>query len=268
MRAAYPTCLILLLTALSFGQSVPCRNFELPELGKDFIYLNYASAVLRIQSGDESGTGYLIDSTRGYVITAAHVIKASLDDPTVAILGTNPENSTNPYHLKHVRNLQSHDPSQNIDIALLRLVPRGAMADVIPLDITLRSPRPSRPAYVFGYPRGDSSLSQQPVDYVQGNDNGTMTVKQAAFAGDSGSPLIDDTGKVLGTCIRRVVTQEVNVSNEAIYIPMTSIQEIFKKLSISERVRLLDNKVRTQDTTRNELARNLVPTRAISQRDT
>lgn len=246
----------MLLTTLGLGQSFSCRNFELPDLGKDFIYMNYSSAVLRIQSGDEAGTGYLIDAERGYVITAAHVVDASLKDPSVPILGANPELGRKGYRLKHLRNLQS----QNIDIALLQLVPNGAMAGVVPLDIALRPPRPSRPAYVFGYPRGENALSQQPVDYVQGNEDGTITVKQAAFPGDSGSPLIDDTGKVVGTCIERVLTQERHVSNEAIYVPISAIQEMLKKISISARARSLDDRVRNHETSRDELARALLPT--------
>jgi serine protease Do len=256
MKLLYPICAVMLLTTVGTGQSFSCRNFELPELGKDFIYLNYANAVLRLQSGDEAGTGYLIDADRGYVITAAHVIEASLKDPSVPISGINPEAGRKTYRLRHVRNLKS----QNIDIALLQLVPSGAMSGVVPLDIALRPPRPSRPAYVFGYPRGETAISQQPADYVQGNDDGTMTVKQAAFPGDSGSPLIDDTGKVVGTCIERVLTQERHVSNEAVFIPVSAIQEILKKISINPRTRSLDEKIRNHETSRDELARDLLPT--------
>src|SRR5262245_10938925 len=62
-------------------------DFSLPTLSEKFIYDTFQDAVLLLLSGNYDryrGTGYLIDPWRGYVLTAAHVVKASIENSLIA----------------------------------------------------------------------------------------------------------------------------------------------------------------------------------------
>lgn len=261
---ALPIGLLFIALSLARAQVNYCPNFEMPVLGKDLVYSLYRNAAVRIVSGDQVGTGYLIDAQRGYVITAGHVVQPSLDDKTIPITATNETNaaavenksqSLKPFSLIPISDLRA----QNIDVALLQLVPPDAMRYTNALDIALRIPLNSRPSFVFGYPREQSHLSQQTAENTNDNPDGTLTVKHAAFPGDSGSPLIDETGKVVATCVERVLTQEQHVSNEAIYIPTAAILDLLDKIPVTTRVAGIDHILRTQELSRDELVEDLMP---------
>lgn len=145
----------------------------------------------------ENGTGYLIDKAKGYIITAAHVVDAAVNKPSVEIMARSPNLS-----LK----LELFLSDDLNDIAVLKAkasdLPTLAQADIRALDIALRFRSPSFAYYTIGYPNGEDDPTEQKVQ-LEGADNNTRLLKvgQHVEPGSSGSPLIDDEGAVIGTLV-------------------------------------------------------------------
>ena len=84
----HPLLFLFVSCALpAFGQACRHANFEPPQLTPGALKDEFRNAVVRLQVGGEadSGTGYLIDSSRGYIVTAFHVVAAATSTKPIAV---------------------------------------------------------------------------------------------------------------------------------------------------------------------------------------
>jgi S1-C subfamily serine protease len=222
-------------------------DFTPPTLSKDSLQ-EKEGAVLLLRSGicnegpppeECKGTGYLIDSSQGYVLTAYHVVKRSIIDPSIPIYATSPALLGEDLRLYHIANL--HD--LGVDMALLQLERTDKLRHVDALNFSLRRLKRSDPIYVMGYPRGEDTVKSKEVQYIgrYATDKSLLEVQQAAFPGESGSPLIDTTGTVVATALQRLNT------TTALYIPVIYSVSLLTKIPIRDSVSILDKRIREEE---------------------
>jgi hypothetical protein len=166
----------------------------------------FLNAVLRIQCKTAenprwTGTGYLVENTRGYLVTAAHVVSPCVG-PITVFSGDQPSRS---FLVDRVI------PDSAADIAILKLKPEGAVANIRPLDVSARFLQDDK-HYTAGFPveGGQPALTVEyqevqvkRVVHKQELAAGTkcepcILVGGDVFRGDSGSPLISPRGFAVG----------------------------------------------------------------------
>lgn len=222
----------------------PCgrETFFHATMQKDEIGQDFTDAVLRITAGDKTGTGYVIDSARGYVLTAFHVVDEAYGKKTPP-----PIEATNPALGKAVLHLTIKDHLSEPEDTALLLADSAGLADLkknnIPsLDIALNLP--SGNFFTLGYPLGKQNTDFQGVeildtnytDSAHGNGN-YLEVKQSVDEGSSGSPLIDENGAVIATLV-----SNLNISL-ALYTPLVDIQKLLRDIPIDKQAISLDEEV-------------------------
>ena len=147
-------------------------------------------AVWQVTVDGGRGTAFYIGD--GEWLTAAHVVG---DVTTVTLY-----NGTDAVSASVVGN------DTGVDLALLR----GRVSGVTPLDLTANiEPRAGDPANVVGFPLYDAvsaSVTRGVVSRLEHPLTGTVVVTDAATnPGNSGGPLVDDCGRVLGVVVRKYV---------------------------------------------------------------
>lgn len=214
------------------GDACSGLTFYHARLGKDD-YTNFERAILRIQAGHETATGYLVDTKQGYVITAFHVVEAAYENPSIEITATNPEIPSLKSPLKLSIVAEVADPG---DVALLKiadtstLITDGVQALEIGLDFL-----PSSQYVTMGYPKG-TNLQEQPAAWEgpSRDSPGYYDVGQDVEQGDSGSPIIDDQGVVVGTLVAKPF------ANRALYTRLVDVQPLFDKLPADSRMQSME----------------------------
>jgi tetratricopeptide (TPR) repeat protein len=131
-----------------------------------------------------------------------------------------------------------------IDIALLKLDNPALAKDIRPVDISLRFPAESATLYAMGYPlinasEPNNTFTEQPVQLIAAPPDGSIEVRQAIYGGNSGGPLMDPTGSVIGTC-RESVGIGATVAR---YIAMSDAVDVLNLVPMSERISVLDQRV-------------------------
>jgi S1-C subfamily serine protease/tetratricopeptide (TPR) repeat protein len=226
-----------------------CRtiNFALgPEDIEDF-----AGAVFRVDDGGDIGTAFLVDSTNGYLLTAKHVVKRTIADNSIEIIGTTPALSGK----KLVLQIVDSTPDEQ-DLALLKVKDPTKTINIVPLDIGLRPPSRGSKLSSMGYPTtyGDeinTSLRVQPEVKVisSPSEDGLIEVTQVAIGGNSGGPLVEPNGLVVGIC-----RKEVGIGDAvARYAPMSDAEPLLNRLPRHPLVTTLDSQVTGHRVTPQEL---------------
>src|SRR5262245_16568010 len=72
-------------------------------------------------------------------------------------------------------------------------------------------------------------------------DNSLLEVQQAAFQGESGSPLIDTTGAVVATALERL-----NLTT-ALYLPIRHAEALLTKIPMRDSISALDKSIREEE---------------------
>jgi tetratricopeptide (TPR) repeat protein len=217
------------------------------------IYLEFGRAVFRIEGHKGgmpvAGTGYLIDTEQGYLVTALHVVRDDFENHSLVIKATTPGLPGIKLILEPVSKL---DPPY--DVALLKVKDPTPLINnhIRAFEIAFQRIQYSTRYYNIGYPRGKDTQNRQSVE-VQGPYEGRsdanhpqfeipkgvlLDVKQAVDEGHSGSPLIDEDGAVMGTCI-----EDLHY-NEAVYTPTDKIQGLLDLVGVDARAKSVDRELR------------------------
>ena len=154
------------------------------------VYRHAAPAVVSIDAGDRTGSGFLIDEV-GHVVTNAHVV-GTATEVQVSVGG------------RRIA-ARPRGVERSVDVAVLELEkPAG---DVAPLSFASDEPRVGDPVVAIGSPFGlAGSLStgivsglRRQIDSPNGFAiTGTIQTDAALNPGNSGGPLLDMSGRVVG----------------------------------------------------------------------
>jgi len=242
--------LFFIISLPLFGEGGPCEkvSFVPGSMDEGLLTTEFKSSILRLQvpGSSNSGTGYLIDSNQGYIITAFHVVASAKVGTLIDITTSNPGLAgakLTASLIKALGTIQSDGTVGGIDLALLKLTNPSLATGLRPVDISLRFPTVDQTLYAMGYPQlgnePNTTFSEQLVRFMANHD-GSIQVTQAIFGGNSGGPLLDSSGNSIGTCFQAVGTG----SAVARYIPMCDAKVLLDLVPMSERMISLDQKIR------------------------
>lgn len=178
-------------------------------LGPEFLYNVYAQATVQItgitKDGDaHAGTGLVI--APNWILTCAHVLCDMQVDEDQSILGA---------HRRVIRTL----PHPSVDVGLLEV------EQPMPLlpGVAFRNPIVAESVFTLGYPRvplsRESALVMQRGEVTNPSVtllDGSVVFLYSAIArpGNSGGPILSDTGHVVG-----IVTEELSEQAEGFRMP-------------------------------------------------
>jgi hypothetical protein len=239
-------------------------NFEPGKSSKVGLTSEFQGAVLRLKASEagDSGTGYLIDSTNGYVITASHVVASS--PPGTSIEVTSPDATLANVKLAAtvVKSLGTKNADGSLsgpDVAILQLKNPILVKGLRPVDISLRSPSSDDELFTMGYEKPYAEEIDPPfrvasVTFMSNPSDGSIEVTQAIFGGNSGAPLMDHSGSVVGTC-----RNEFGTGNTvARYTPMIDGEALLAFVPMSDRMKDIDQKIKSGSITEDALRRLMV----------
>ncbi|NDB53834.1 MAG: serine protease [Chitinophagaceae bacterium] len=191
----------LVLTSLVWIISPNSPHTKFEELNKKFSLLEdktrkQASEIDRIKKKTSSvpqnipfttgGTGFMID-TKGYLVTNAHVIE---DAKQIAI-----QNNRGEYLVKVVY----QDVER--DLAILKVDDENFKSySNLPYGFSKQAGKLAEPIFTLGYPRNEVVYSQGYLSARTGYNGDTLScqIEIAANRGNSGSPILNKRGEVIG----------------------------------------------------------------------
>lgn len=206
---------------------------------------------LRSDNPPKSGTGFLIDQERGYVLTAAHVIgQLRKNERICAII----------WQKDTALELKPELPEDR-QLMLLRLLNPARLPSIRAVDISLLWPS-DRSFVAIGYPQ----VGEEPTRIAQpanlgGEKNDRIVVKQYAGGGNSGGPLFDSARLAVGIMEVKEGAQAGSGAGQpfAGYIPMSRASDLLSKIYPSDKILLIDASLRLNRLNRRTLASDLKP---------
>lgn len=196
--------------------------------GGDVIYADISPSVVLIRASvehpdgtlqSESGTGFVV-SGDGLVVTASHVIPDTAPGDHLIIGGSlGPDTTTAPtLQLKLVTR------SGKVDAATMRFV--HPPANLRAVGLRSAPPKPGEPLFVLGYPLG---LPQTHIldGTVSSLDHDDITTNALVNKGNSGGPVLDKHGCVIGVIYSGIESNEGGaVSGIKFAVPLSSIRDL------------------------------------------
>jgi tetratricopeptide (TPR) repeat protein len=256
-------CMALMSTYNSAIATSLCGQFSPPAV--DAFALQ--GAVFRLEGADPSdiGTGYLISSTQGYLLTAQHVVKQP--KPGKIIEATSPALPGVVLDAKIVGDLTKSDTP--VDVALLKVVDPSKVTRIRPIDISLNLPGHEDKLHTMGYPKfGDlnntvlqtTEVEDPSFDPSSGN---IQTNDAIAKPGASGSPLLNVAGDTVGTATTTLGVSEQN----AWFVPMESVIPLLDQIPASGEALKIESMLKSNAISPEMLAATLENTNEVSNLD-
>lgn len=176
------------------------------------------------------GTGFLID-TKGFMITNAHVVKGS--SKTVVINNKGQEFNADIIAM-----------DVELDLALLRINDKDFKTPTrIPYSIKKHNSDLGEEIYTLGYPRNEIVYNMGYLSAKTGYNGDTMTcqIQMSANPGNSGGPVLNNNGEIVGV----ISTRQTQAEGVSFAIRSKNIYKFLETLKdkslLSETIKLNNN---------------------------
>lgn len=172
----------------------------------DGVIGNREAALLRILSedGDPLGTGFLLDAERGYILTARHVVVDNVHNTPIPSMAASRARPGKTMRLQFV------DEAEAQDVALMKFVDPKWLSDIPAFDLGLEFAR-NELAAIYGYQFGES-IPTIAKGTIAIDDGGRVQMRATTLPGDSGSPVLNQQGLVIGIVLEHRMTQVATIS--------------------------------------------------------
>ena len=218
-----------LLVAVSNAQQfdpISCGQFDFHQYSNPIDAMTALKpAMLRLEVDGVSGTGFLIDVTRGYVLTAGHVITNAKPN---ANGGQSPSEIIGAFSFAQQKKLKLTyvDDDTGNDVAIIKLESPAAAKGLSPFELTVNSPPEDTRVALGGFQIGDNFVvltsGETSITDVKARN---FQVRTNTFGGDSGSPVVDQRGLVVG-----IVTNKREGGMLAVASPTLAFWKMLLKL--------------------------------------
>lgn len=197
---------------------------------------------------DKFGSGFLI-SSEGYVVTNYHVVEGA---KTIFISGVNGD-----YETKHEAEIVSKDV--NNDLALLILKDKSFVFAPPPYPLRFQTANTGEDIFILGYPLittlgNEVKLTTGVISAKSGYGGNASSYQISAPAqpGNSGGPLFDKEGNLIGIVNAKVSnTENITYAIKAVYLqallsmlpkePIITTENLIKDKPLSEKVMSISN---------------------------
>lgn len=162
-------------------------------------------AVAYIICGDRQGSGALINASQGYVLTVGHVAmdvetRQLADSCSVSFVSDGSLMPRSTYKASVVNAV--FDERTERDFAVLKLGARLFGPEFHPPELkTDEFAVPGDAVKVLGYPGGSQKMQEAP-GFINGFSRGTLTSNAVIQEGNSGGPVVDKDGDIVGVATR------------------------------------------------------------------
>ncbi len=165
------------------------------------------------------GTGFLVDA-KGYLVTNYHVINGA---KYVAV--QNHQGKELSVSIVHI--------DQKKDLAILKITDSAYKPSAIPYTIRRNPGRIAESIYTLGYPKNDIVYGQGYLAARTGNNGDTLTcqITVAANPGNSGGPVFNNKGEVIGV----ISTKQKTVEGAVFAVQSKYILQVIDDLKKHER---------------------------------
>ena len=182
----YRSATALVGIAITFISWIPVAK----ALNSEEIYQKTNSAVVLVVAGEKNpksfGSGFIISPT-GYIMTDDHVIGK------YSVIGVRTADGES-YWAKILYR------DSKLDLALIKIEPKKPLQIFFKLEAP--SPKVGQKIYIIGNPQGGKSITDGIISRLDENDYIQYTA--ATNPGNSGGPLLNDDGEVIGIVQRKV----------------------------------------------------------------
>jgi tetratricopeptide (TPR) repeat protein len=198
----------------------------------------------------EVGTAYLVDADQGYLLTANHVLEQlAVAHKPFEIWYAAPDTSTPKRYGFTIKKQMAE-----LDLALIKIndpIPTS-FHQLRPLDISFKLPDADTHLFAMGYPNyggqaqvffrsGEAKLNSLTPGQM-------LEVEQLAEGGNSGGPLLNDNGYVIGTC-----EEETEKNKIGRYLPMVRSTPIFSEMPVSRRMLEIESQLEAKQLNEDDL---------------
>jgi len=255
-----PLCILLLIAPAAHAQNVAEDAFRAAADWTVQVRTSVNQPFAEDEQGTWFGAGMLVDASRGWILTNAHVAGRSYGKVSIAFR----DGRTVPARRVYV------DPY--LDLAVLAYDPRRLEPKTRTPTLDCSSPPPvGHPVGAFGHPWGFRFTGTRGITSAVTTRLGSNMLQTDApiNEGNSGGPLISlDTGKVVGVNTATIKEQSVEGLSFAVPAPYacTIIEQLQQERDPSPPARLVDLAVDENDEQTMIVARSRLPAGTLDLR--